>query len=451
MSTTVTDLQKQDKLNFSRGRYNILDCGIRTGKTYWAMNNLNQFTRDGKLNRILFLTDTTALKNYLISEYECCVEADDLWIQRNAWGEETPNKIGIMCYQGLGTRFVKGDTDFLKEIDVICWDECDSIFDFAVDAFAIARRTDFARQDVTNAEVLSIIQKYSTNLKYMPLILLGSWEKLINENRIMCIGLSASPQRAYAYYQSLTSVSYRGRIEVQYQIGNDIYFKNLSDHLLALRPEEGHGYWCYSPSIKMNILGVNRVNCQGFCGLELHSEANEDYPMTEEQKRVARVLEETGMIPYPYDFIFVTKAFMRGITIRDPRFDHIIIDSYQLEDRIQAARQVNPYYRHVKVMTEPIPKQYLRTWMTVEECRQLAKTMQLYEKDKNNRSRLITWNGLKEILPTLGYTVESKRRKVNGKIVQCYYIDGEWHDVVESDRGFLQLAEARLEQLKLDK
>jgi type I site-specific restriction endonuclease len=39
-----------------------LDCGIRTGKTYWAVNNLKQFTRDEQLNRILFLVDTNALK-----------------------------------------------------------------------------------------------------------------------------------------------------------------------------------------------------------------------------------------------------------------------------------------------------------------------------------------------------------------------------------------------------
>ena len=38
--TTVTDLAEQQKLFFRRGVYNIIDCGIRTGKTYWAVNNL---------------------------------------------------------------------------------------------------------------------------------------------------------------------------------------------------------------------------------------------------------------------------------------------------------------------------------------------------------------------------------------------------------------------------
>jgi hypothetical protein len=60
---TVTDLDIQNKLAFRRGDYNILDCGVRTGKTYWAVNNLARFTRDGLASRILFLVDTTALKD----------------------------------------------------------------------------------------------------------------------------------------------------------------------------------------------------------------------------------------------------------------------------------------------------------------------------------------------------------------------------------------------------
>lgn len=59
---TVTDLQVKGELNFLKGTYNIIDCGIRTGKTYWAINHLKQFSRDERLDRILFLVDTTALK-----------------------------------------------------------------------------------------------------------------------------------------------------------------------------------------------------------------------------------------------------------------------------------------------------------------------------------------------------------------------------------------------------
>jgi len=41
-----------------------------------------------------------------------------------------------MCYQRFGFKLLKAkDMDFLKELDVICWDECDAVFDFAINAF----------------------------------------------------------------------------------------------------------------------------------------------------------------------------------------------------------------------------------------------------------------------------------------------------------------------------
>ena len=67
--------------------------------------------------------------------------------------------------------------------------------------------------------------------EYMPLILLGIWEKIINENRILCIGLSATPERAKAYYSSLTSASNTGKLEAGYRIAEDIYFTNVIAHI----------------------------------------------------------------------------------------------------------------------------------------------------------------------------------------------------------------------------
>jgi len=52
------------------------------------------------------------------------------WENQSSWGDNI-NKIGVMCYQGLGARALRSDLGFLNNIDVICWDECDSVFDFA--------------------------------------------------------------------------------------------------------------------------------------------------------------------------------------------------------------------------------------------------------------------------------------------------------------------------------
>lgn len=447
---TVTDLQLQNKLVFRRGDYNILDCGIRTGKTYWAVNNLKQFTHDGQLNRILFLVDTNALKEQIIQQYsDSCTDADALWENPSSWGESI-NKIGIMCYQALGLRAIKDNLSFLDKIDVICWDECDSVFDFATQAFVKARKTDFARKTVSNMEVLSIIQSFSTKKEYMPLVILGEWQKLVEEGRIMCIGLSASPQRAYAYYKSLVSASYQGKLEVGYRMANDIYFTNIIQHVNELQPELNRGYWCFSPFITPNQQLVEAAKARGFNAIELHSPNNTDKPMTQEQLRVYNMVVATGMVPPEYDFIIVNKALARGITIVDQRFNHIIIDSVNYVDRIQAARQTFQYQRHLKVFAPQIPEEYLNTWITVDQCRDLAEYMDVPELDKDNKhgTRTMTWNKLKEYLPSIGYTVEGKRKRINGKPTQCYYISGEWHDVEVVDNNFLQLVEAQGEKLE---
>ena len=447
---TVSDLQLQNKLVFRRGDYNILDCGIRTGKTYWAVNNLKQFARDEQLNRILFLVDTNALKEQIIQQYgDKCTDADIFWENPHSWCE-CVNKIGIMCYQALGMRALKEDLAFLDNIDVICWDECDSVFDFATQAFVKARKTDFARRNVSNMEVLSVIQSFSTKKDYMPLVILGEWQKLIEEGRIMCIGLSASPERAYMYYKSLVSASYQGKLEVGYRMANDIYFTNILQHVNELEPELNKGYWCFSPFIGPNQQLVAAAKARGFHAIELHSPSNTEKPMDAEQLRVYNMVVATGMIPLEYDFVIVNKALARGITIIDKRFDHIIIDSVNQVDRIQAARQTFQYQRHLKVFAPQIPDEYLNKWLTVEACRDLAEYMDVPEMDKVNKNtaRVMTWNKLKDYLPSMGYNIESKKKRVNGKVVQCYYITGEWHDVEVVDNDFLQLVEAQQKKLE---
>lgn len=445
--TTVSDLAVQNKLFFRHGVYNIIDCGTRTGKTYWAVNNLQKYTRDNQLNRVLYLVDTNSLKDSIITEYnDTCADADIFWESHSTWGE-TINKIGIMCYQGFGAKLINGDTDFLHEIDVICWDECDSIFDFATSAFKTARTKDYNRRDknFSNAEILSVIQVYSSTKEYMPLVLLGKWEEIINEGRILCIGLSATPERAKQYYSSLTSASNTGKLEAGYRLAEDVYFTNILSHIKKLKPEPGHGYWCYSPFIEPNEGIANAARIQGFNPLELHSKNNKDHPMNEKQLLALDTIVATGMVPLEYDFVIVNKALARGINITDRRFDSVIIDSYDAADRLQVPRQTFQYQRHLKTLCGEIPEEYLNRWLTIPECRNLAELLAVPNLDKTNKnnSKIMTWNSLRNCLPAIGYTVEQKKRTIKGKQQQVCYITGEWHDAQIQDNDFLALVEAK--------
>jgi len=146
--------------------------------------------------------------------------------------------------------------------------------------------------------------------------------------------LSATPERARAYYLSLISASNTGKLEAGYRIAADIYFTNILTHIKKLHPEPGRGYWCYSPFIEPNQGIVNAAKAQGFNAIQLHSLNNADKPMDAEQKRVYDIIVTTGMVPMEYDFVVVNKALARGINIVDKRFDNVIIDSYDAADRL---------------------------------------------------------------------------------------------------------------------
>lgn len=444
---TVTDEYLAGRIQITKGLFNIINCGVRTGKTYWAAKHLQEYTRDGQLNRILILTDTTALKEQIIKQYEECCDADDFWTPGSSWGD-APNKIGIMCYQKFGYMLLKGGTQFLDDLDVICWDECDAIFNFAASAFTKARKTDFARQDLSNSEVLAAIQMFSSKSEYMPLILLGFWEKIIQHNDIYCIGLSATPERAISYYNVLVGASYKGKIDAGYRLHDEIYFTNVIEHINTLDPGDGHCYWCFSPFIEPNKGIVLAAQRRGFTAIEIHSPNNADKPMDSEQKRVYDSIVHTGLIPPPYNFVVVNNALKTGITIVDSRFDNLIVNSYKSEDKIQAARMTFPYQWHQRVWLPAIPEQYRDVWMPLQKCRELAEELSVTDLDKDNKNtaRILTWNRLKDVLPLAGYTIECARKRIDGKQSQCYKISGEWHDIDMVDKEFETLLAAKMDK-----
>ena len=443
-STTVNDLYLAGKIKITKGLFNIINCGVRTGKTYWAANHLVEYTRDGLYNRVLILTDTTALRDQIVAAYDECCDADEFWDPGKTWGD-APNKIGIMCYQRFGFKLLKEGMDFLKDLDVICWDECDNIFNFASTAFTKARKTDFARQELSNSEVLAHIQIASSKPEYMPLILLGFWEKIIQHEDIYCIGLSATPERAISYYNILTGASYKGKVDAGFRLKDEIYFTNVLEHIKTLDPDEGNCYWCYSPYIEPNKGIVAAATNQGFNAIEIHSKLNEEKPMDQEQLRVYDSIVHTGTIPPPYNFVVVNAALKTGITITDTRFNHLIVNSFKSEDKIQAARMTFPYQKHQRVWLPAIPEEFRDTWMTLDQCRSLAEELAVPDLDKGNKhsSRALTWNRLKEVLPLAGYTVESARKRLDGKQQTCYRITGEWHDIEMVDKEFEQLLAAK--------
>ena len=442
---TVSDIP----ITLRRGTYNIINCGIRTGKTFWATHSLQSHTRDGNLNRILMLVDCIATRDSIINDYSnLCEEADEWWKTRTGWGEN-PEKIGVMCYQAFIWNVIKDNTNFLSDVDCIVWDECDSIFDFAVNAFVKARKTDFARIEYSNKEILAVVQKYSTAQQYLPLVMLGEWERIINEGRILCIGMSATPERTMAYYKNIVSSANEGKIEAGLRLTEDVYFTNIHKVIEKLEPQFGRAYWCYGSRIRSNQEIVAHAEARGFKAIELHSKNNDDFPLTSEQRRVMDIIIHTGMVPYEYDFVVVNSALLRGFSLQDRRFTLLIVNSLNTVAQEQAGRMTFPYSRALKTYAEAIDEKYLNKWLTVEECRDLAEEMAVPVPSKSKKHLTyvdekiepMTWNKLKDFLPSIGYEVEKNRKvlEINGKQQIVYRITGEWQPFIPTDKDFLAM------------
>lgn len=226
-------------------------------------------------------------------------------------------------------------------------------------------------------------------------------------------------------------------------VKGDIYFTDLKEYINQLTPIFERGYWCFSPWVKENKTIVELANSLGFNAIELHSMNNKEEPMNEEQKRVANIIITTGMVPIEYDFVIVNKAFERGYNIRDQRFNQIIVNSIDKAEREQACRMAYPYTRALKTFAPPVPDEFLEKWIPVEQCRTLAEILAVPETDKNNSGKKMTWNRLKDYLPVMGYFVETKKKRVNGKLQQCYFIKGEWKDAEIEDGNFMALVKAK--------
>lgn len=211
-------------------------------------------------------------------------------------------------------------------------------------------------------------------------------------------------------------------------IGEDKHFHNLEDYISKLHPEPNKGYWCYSPLIAENKNIVQLANQLGFNAIELHSLNNKEFPMDDEQIRVANIIITTGIVPIEYDFVVVTNVFEKGIKVQDARFNQLIINSIGIIAHELSYGLTCPYQRALKVPFPPIPEKYMNKLLDLKTCRELANELKVRVKDITNSGKIMTWNAIKDYLKDYGYNYEMKRKEIGGKRKTYYIITGSWKE-----------------------
>lgn len=233
----------------------------------------------------------------------------------------------------------------------------------------------------------------------------------------------------------------------------DTFFTDIEKVIETLSPEKNTGIWCYTSRIHCAQSIVKQAEKRGFKAIELHSRNNTDYPLNSEQKRVLDTLFHTGMIPEEYNFVVSNGALFRGFSLRDQRFTKLIVNSLNTVAQEQAGRMVFPYSRALKTYAEAIDDKYLNRWLTLDECRDLAEEMAVPVPSKSKKHLTyvdekiepMSWNKLKDFLPSIGYEVEKNRKVLekNGKQQIVYRITGEWQPFIPTDEDFLAMLEEK--------
>ena len=104
---TVTDLIGESYKYFKQGEHIILDCATGSGKTYFILNVLGNWSKSNN-NKILYLCNRTELKNKVIKESEKF---------------NTHEVIYVFTYQ-----YIQYENNVYLIEDYVVFDECHYIF-----------------------------------------------------------------------------------------------------------------------------------------------------------------------------------------------------------------------------------------------------------------------------------------------------------------------------------
>ena len=113
-----------------------------------------------------------------------------------------------------------------------------------------------------------------------------------------------------------------------------------------------------------------------------------------------------------------------GVVVSDKMDKTVVV---AIEERYK-----HPLYKKTAFYYPEIPQSYLRRWLSLDECRTLAKELNVRKRnpyDNESGTERMTWNTLKEKLSEFGYHYERKRYK---KMQIVYFIDGEYIPMIRS-------------------
>ena len=368
------------------GSNTLIVSPVGSGKTYYILNEL---TKDKK---VLYLCDNGNLKSQ--------VEKDCLKVGLN---------IPVLSYKKFGMK-AKNDTlnEFINSFDIIVCDEIHNLLDYQTfkdDAdLLVARVKLFDRYENTKIAMFTATPYYLDQLAKA------------NENvgdYFTTYDLSEHPNIKKYVNKRLAYINHYSDVEKTLKEYEE-YFKDLNGKCLM-----------YTQRIEVMEKLTDISLEAGLKPICIWS-TNANEPMNEDQLKAREHLLDTGELLEPYNVLIINRATETGVNIIDKDIELVIVNTTNVTQQIQARGRIRHDIDLLVLKTKDqkqvefmLDEKLLDKWLykaTIEEFIIGKNNL------RNSHGRLIGMKALALELEKYGYTMETKRKTVEGKKITQYKI-----------------------------
>lgn len=324
-----------DLNQLQRGKLNLISTNCGSGKSYFAINNLAGLATN--YSNVVYLTDTTAMRDMLAKEPNCKVyDPLDRDILNGKIINFEKGKIIVMTYHKMGI-LLKYNPNLFDGVEILICDELHKVPEYIeiekrknkkLFRFATEEEQDFWLTCSCSCYfAANFIEQMASGIKINEL---GDIEAV--ENPKLVVGLSATPQKAFSLFaNTINKIRINAQL-VAYETFKTIYYTDLAS---TIRNLEYKKVLFYVPFIKDIQSSVKLARGLGYKAEGIWSLNNEKYRMSEEQLRIREYILTNQELPPEYDFIFINQAYETAINIRG-EIDCIVVHTTDPDKREQA-------------------------------------------------------------------------------------------------------------------
>ena len=411
----LLDVYKENNLVLKQHELNLIKAPCGSGKTTFFFEYL---CKKYDTKRILYLVDTTMLKDSMVSEYDILDYYDRLNMFKN--------KISVTSYHKFGLMLINNH-DILNHYDLIVMDESHNVIKYSKIGCEDIKRIADENATMYNVEMGSSMVHGCSYLK-------NNLPKIIKEYKTIFLLMTATPDSIINYtpwklnlYDVLQGIELQGyinKITLDYKDSFKNALKLLQDH-----HHEGDKVLIYSKRINNCKIIKEHIQELGYTVETLHSINNNSEPMTEDQLALRKYIIQNNRYPDDLDVLIINGAYETGWNLKDERVQIVITNTNEKDVSIQARGRC----RHdIKLLIQKsnntnanallnIIEEYKNIKIfTKEQKTEILEELKMY----NSRGKLVGWTTFKkEVEKTNKYTVRTGHTHIDGKKVRYDIIE----------------------------